>query len=412
MKRSTVSLVVLALAVTLSLAVAGFSGTAAAEQDLTVTTVNVTPSEPAPGDRVRFTTTINNLQSSNETVQITDVYVREVGGNELARVEDLGSIAVGSSMTVPMSFSFDSLGEKDLRVHVVARDSEGYQRFQYPVQVTVTESSDVQLAINAEDFVAGDQTNVNVTVANGGDTPISNVVLRLGSDGTVENPRRVSGTIPANTDREYSFQATFDEAGSGTIGASLNYTMSGGITRTVEESVEVEVDQAETTTEGRIQLTGIETTMSGGTLTIEGDASNVGTTDARSVLVSVQEADGVTPVQPTKEYFIGTVQGSEFGTFQLTANVDSSVSSVPVLVEWTVDDERQSEVVQVAVDRSGGSVEGSQQQAGQPGGNGPGGGPPGGPFSALGNIDFGFLGLVLVAVIGTPAVAYYLWKRR
>lgn len=383
--------------------IGSFVGTVTAQQDLAVTAVNVTPSDPAPGDRVQFSTTISNLQSSSETVQVTDVYVRRQSGGELARVEDLGSIAVGSSMTVPMSFSFARGGEKDLRVHVVARDSNGYQRIQYPVHVTVDGSRAVNLAITADDVEAGEESRVNVTVANGGSSSITNAELVLGGDGQVNNPRRVSGSIPAETDREYSYVVTFADAGTRTVEATLRYTVDGDFSRTTTESMDVSVEPASAGTEGRIQLTGIETTSVGTRITIDGDAANVGTTDAQSVLLSIQATDGVTPVQPSGEYFIGTVEGSEFGTFELTANVEESVSAVPVLVEWTVDDERRSEVVQLNIgtgtQRSGGNTPSSGRGSG------------GGSSGILGNTGVGTLVLVLV-VIGIPLIAYFAWKRR
>lgn len=388
----------------------GFVGTVTADQDLAVTSVEITPSDPLPGETIRLSTTISNLQSSNETVEITDVFVRSQSDGEIVRVEDLGSIAVGSTMTVPLSVSFDSVGEKDLRIHVVAQDSTGFQRIKYPVQVTVRESSDVQLAIEAEEPIAGEESRVNVTVANGGSTPISNVGLVLESNGAVNNPRRVSGSIPSDTDQEYSFIVRFDEAGTGTLDARLSYTHEGGNTRQTSESIDVTVDPAGAGTEGRIQLTGIETTAFGNTITIQGDAANVGTTDAQSVLLSIRETSNVTPVAPSKDYFIGTVEASEFGTFELTAEVGSSVTTVPVLVEWTVDDERRSEVVQLDIGSTNDVSNRGQQGAARP--DGPSGGPStGGPLGAFNLLGVGGL-IGILAVIGITGLLYYFWKRK
>lgn len=399
----------LVLAVVLS-SVVGLVGTASADQDLAVTSVDVTPAEPAPGERITVTTTIENLQSSSETVQVTDVYVRVRGEGELARAEDLGSIGVGSSMTVPLSMTFDSPGEKDLRIHVVARDSEGHQRIEYPAFLTVSTTDDVNLAIASADFVAGERASVNVTVANGGSAPISNVQLELGGDGRVDSPKRVSGTIPAETDREYTYAVRFDDAGTGTLEASLRYAVEGGVTRTATESTEVTVDPAGATTEGRIRLTGVETTV-GTTITVSGEAANVGTTDAQSVLLSVQETDDVTPVPPSRDFFVGTVEGSEFGTFELTASASPSATSIPVLVEWTVGDERRSEVVPVDIGSGGRPAGDGQFEESTPEG-GSGGPPGGGPLGTLAGINGGVLAGTLFAVIGIPGLAYYLWKRQ
>lgn len=408
MNRATLCKTLALLLVVAAIGSMAFVGTASARQDVAITTVNVTPSEPAPGERVTLETTISNLDSSDESIEITDIYVREVGGVERARVEDIGSVAVGGSLTVPLSTSFDREGEYDLRVHVVAQDSQGTQRITYPVYLTVSQSDDVQIAIQANDFVADEESSVNVSVANGGDVPISNVRLTLESDGArVNSPKRVSGSIPATSDREYAFDVQFPEAGTGGLTASLTYTVSGDVTRTATDSTEVTVDPASATTEGRIHLTGIETSLVGDRFTIQGEAANVGTSDAQSVLLSVQPSDGVTPVQPAKEYFVGTVEGSEFGTFELTAQVESSVSAVPVQIEWTVDDDRRSTVVELPVEASGGVGSGG---SGSNDGDGPDGPPSGGgPLAFIGGLGGLAVVVVVLLVLGG---GYYAWNRR
>jgi hypothetical protein len=96
-------------------------------------------------------------------------------------------------------------------------------------------------------------------------------------------------------------------------------------------------------------VTGVDTSRSGGVVTISGDAANVGSLDASSVVMRVVASEGVTPVNPNKEYFVGPVDSSEFATFQLTANVSASVTEVPVRIEYTVDGERLSRVVELDV---------------------------------------------------------------
>ena len=113
-----------------------------------------------------------------------------------------------------------------------------------------------------------------------------------------------------------------------------------------------------------MSITGVDASRSGGVVTIDGDAANVGSADASSVVVSVVPGDGVTPVNPNKEYFVGAVESSEFSTFQLTANVSSSVSEVPVRIDYTVDGERLSRVVEVDVSDAAASVDGQSSSSG------------------------------------------------
>lgn len=101
---------------------------------------------------------------------------------------------------------------------------------------------------------------------------------------------------------------------------------------------------------GRIELTGIDFQSEDGTLTISGSVSNVGLESVDSVVVRVVPTDGVTPVAPNREYFVGSVPASDFVSFDVTARVDTDVSSVPLNVSYLADGERRSELLTVPLD--------------------------------------------------------------
>jgi hypothetical protein len=85
----------------------------------------------------------------------------------------------------------------------------------------------------------------------------------------------------------------------------------------------------------------------GGRLRISGSASNLGTTDAQSVLVGVVDTDRVTPTAPNREYFVGTVPASDFVSFDVYATTEGNVSTVPLRVEYLVDGQRYTRTVEV-----------------------------------------------------------------
>ena len=99
---------------------------AAANTDVAIDGVSLSVEQPAPGESFTLTTTISNLESSNGSVEVTDIYVREAGsGRDLARIEDVGSIARGSTRSIPLTVSIDEPGEKRLVVNAVVRDEIG-----------------------------------------------------------------------------------------------------------------------------------------------------------------------------------------------------------------------------------------------------------------------------------------------
>jgi len=418
---------------------------AAANTDVAIESVDLSVDQPAPGESFTLTTTIANLESSNGSVEVTDVYVREAGSSsDLARIEDVGSIGPGDTQSIPLTMSIDEPGEKKLVVKAVVRDADGdYTSVSYPLYVDVQEPDEAVVSFAGLDSVAGEESQVDVTVSNGDDGPLSNVRLELTGAADVENPERVSASIQPGTQTTHTFAATFDEAGNRPLTATLTYKTDEGVTRTVTRNVTADVEPAnldpqltakattangssvvratlsefgnvelrdvqlravvdgETVTRTRladvpagesriatldgdaippgevtviaeytaagetatsettlsytpapntgVTVTGVDASRSGGVVTISGDAANVGSLDATSVVMSVVAADGVTPVNPNKEYFVGTVDSSEFATFQLTANVSASVTAVPVRIEYTVDGERLSRVVELDV---------------------------------------------------------------
>ncbi|MFW5911701.1 MAG: hypothetical protein ACOCSN_04220 [Halanaeroarchaeum sp.] len=426
--------------------VAGVVGpTVAANTDVAIEGVDLSVGQPAPGESFTLTTTLANLESSNGSVEVTDVFVRRADSSrDLARIEDVGSIARGSTREIPLTMSLDEPGEKRLVVHAVVRDGDGdYHRVNYPLYVDVQEPDEAVVSFADLDAVAGEENRVNVTVSNGDEGALSNVRLDVHGEADVENPERVSASIQSGTQTTHSFDVTFDEPGSRELGATLTYKTDEGVTRTITRNVTADVEptnldpqltakattangssairatlaefgnvelrdvqlraevDGETVARTRIddvaagesvvgtldgsdipagdvrvvaaytaagesetsettvsyspapatemRLTGVDASRSDGVVTIDGDAANVGSTDASSVVVSVVDGDGVTPVNPDREYFVGAVDASEFATFQLTANVSDAVSEVPVRIDYTVDGERLSEVVAVDV---------------------------------------------------------------
>ena len=433
---------------------------AAANADVAIESVDLSVDQPAPGESFTLTTTLANLESSAGSVEVTDIYVRQAGsGGDLARIEDVGSIARGDTRSIPLTMSIDEPGEKRLVVNAVMRDEAGeYHRVSYPLYVDVQEPDEAVISFAGLDSVAGEESQVNVTVSNGDAGPLSNVRLELTGQADVENPERVSASIQPGTQTTHTFAATFDEPGSRELAAQLTYKTDEGVTRTITRNVTADVEPAnldpqltarattangssvvratlsefgnvelrdvqlravvdgetvartrladvaaggsrvgtldgsdipagevtvvaeytaagrEETTETTLSyspapatdmtLTGVDTTRSGDVVTVSGDAANVGNLDASSVVVSVVPGEGVTPVNPNKEYFVGAVESSEFATFQLTANVSSSVAPLPIRIEYTVDGERLSRVAEVDVSDTAASGNGQSNSSG------------------------------------------------
>lgn len=475
----------------------------ASAANVSIQSVETSVDQPAPGEAFTVTTTVANLQSSSGPADVTDVYIRRASGSgELARIEDVGTIAAGGSIDIPLTLAIDKTGGQRLQVNVVVKDGSGYRRVQYPLYVDVQEPDEASISVSTpDDLVAGQESPVNVTVSNGGEGTLSNVRLELGGDGAIENSERVSAAIQSGAQVTNEFDMTFAEAGEQTIDATLTYNMN-GTTRTIDRAVTIGVEKPNTdaeltattttvnessaieatltefgnvelrdvqvravvdgevitrklvpdvsteetqivtldgddipagevtvvaqytaageqqTTETTVEyspleqsnmtLTGVAVTRQGTTITLDGDASNIGSADASSVLVSVVESESVTPAAPNGEYFVGSVESSEFATFELTASAgaNASVDSVPVRVSYSAAGERVERIVEVDVsDASGGGAAAAGAASRANGAGAPGDSGGGLPLTTIG------IG-VAVLVLGGVGVAAYRWRQQ
>lgn len=410
--RLLVAFVTLALVVQSVAVVPGL--VAAQDADVAITSVNVTPNDPAPGETFTITANLSNLESSGGPVDVTAVYVRGQGDgiNEYGRVNNMGSISAGSSIAVPLSATIDGTGTKNLLVTTRVRTADGdYQDVEYPVTVTVEEPNDVLLSVPTTEAPVGDQTPVNVTIANGNPAPISGVELTMGGDATVENPRRVAASIDAGTERHFQYDVTFDEPGTRTLNATITYSTDDGATRTVSQprAVAVGNDSDAGGIRGEIRLTGVDASGSG-VVTIQGDAANVGGTNVDSVLLSVEESDGVSPMGSSGEYFVGAVNASQFDTFELIAEVDENVDTVPVSIEYIAGGSSRTDRAEVDVSsESGGSTSGFR--------NDPDPARDRTPAFDRSSSSSGLLGsgvplVPLLVVVGLAGAGVVVWKRR
>lgn len=517
--RSRVPTLLVTVVVLLSCSGVAVTTAGAAQPSVQISSVTVTPSDPAPGESVTVETTISNLEGSNGAIDITDIYVRtSETAKEQERVENVGTISPGNSLTVPMSITFSDTGNKKLTVYVVVQDEDGeYQTYEYPVSVTVEKPNEALLSLSTTTAAADSQTPVNVTVANGYTGKISGVQLNLTGSGTVESPERIKGSIASGSEHTFQYDVTFDEVGTRTLTAEVTYTNDEGMTRTVTKSIDVNVEEpvvkadlaasssssdgsSVTTVEltnfgntllsdvqitatadgeviarkkvadvepdasssatfddtdsvagtitytatytaagsdhsttindrsevpGEIYLTGVDITQTGTTVTLQGDAANIGSTDTKSVLLSVNTTGGVSSTASSGEYFVGAIEGSEFATFELTARTQQEASSIPIDITYIVNGKRVTKTQRVALESTNSTAPGGVAQAGADGNgqasaSGPGGrggfegpGNSGGilPTGLLSGLPLTEIGIVLLlAIIGAIGYATYRWR--
>ena len=383
------------LAVTALVVVSSVGATAmsvsADQTKVHISDVSVSNDEPVTGETVTVTAEVSTLETSNETIDIKRVQVRKSNSAKTyRRVEDIGSLAPGGSVSVPMTVSFDNPGMKSLTVYVLVQgENGGTEAYEYPVSIEVSE-----LNVNADlSVTTDDNKSTAVEFTNYGNVNVSDIELTATADEETIAQKYLFETEP-DTSRSVAFDTE------GLNGEEVTVTA----TYTAQEET-----YTTTTTHvvdyplaGEMRLTSIETTQSGSGVTIQGDSANIGNTDAESVLVSVEDTDNVSPTSPLGDYYIGTVEAGEFSTFELTAEVEGATSSVPVEIMYIVDNDRVTTTQLVDVSPgSSSAVRSSQTTDTATGQESPGG--SGLPLTSISTV----LAVLVVSIVG---FGIYRWR--
>ena len=299
-------------------------------------------------------TVANGLDS-----QITNVEVVVEGdGVEMTESRTVrSSVAQNGSMTAPFRFRPESAGEHPLTA-TVSYTVDG-QTIRETTRTTVVESDPLRNSVELDTTAVGSGTDraLRVAVSNGANAPISDVIVSASSE-NASFQRVLLENVSASTTRQVRLNATMDEPRAD-VTVTADYELGTEAERTTTETTLRSVP-------GTIDLTGLDVLRQGGRLQISGSASNVGSTGADSVLVSVVDTETVTPATPNRDYFVGTVPASDFVSFDVYARTEGNVTSVPLEVTYLVDDTRKRQTFDVAIDRTGGVA----QQQGEDGDSG------------------------------------------
>ncbi|MCQ4334966.1 hypothetical protein KM295_16055 [Natronomonas sp. F2-12] len=301
--------------------------------------ISVSPNDPVTGEQVTVEVEINNLESASGPISIERVSLRKSSDLETyQRVQEVGSVGPGGSISVPLTTSFETAGEKQLEVSVLIEEPSGATRgYEYPVSIDVSELR-VRTDLSA---TTADNRSTTVTLENVGNVNTSEIELTGTVGDDTLDTRYLAETEPG-TSRSVTFDTDGYRGEAVTFNASYvaegeRYTTD--TTHTVKYSVP-----------GEVRLTSVEMKRTGSGVLIDGDAANVGGTDAQSVLVSVEETDSVRPVSPSGDYYLGTIETGEFSTFELTAEVGSETDSIPVEVTYIVDTDQVTTTQRVPIE--------------------------------------------------------------
>ena len=333
--------------------------------------------------------TVEAAVSNPTTAPLRDIEVRVIdpdSGEQTRRT--VPALAAGASETLTFEVRAGASGERDLTLGTTSTDPTGaVSRATHSRAVTVepltedvgvrarpaptTDETD-QVASGISGLIGGgggggalqqqgdggeqDAALVDVTVTNFGNAPVERVVLTARSpDGAVLSP---VGRLTV-TDRLAPGESATVQTDLGSV-RGVDGVRFVAAYRLADGSGESVATYDYSARRANATITGADVTVEeDGGLSIDGNLANTGTGELRSAVVRVVPDDRVRPAYPQRTYFVGTVAGSEFAPFELTAQADvANASSVTVEITYTTDGEqvRQTATLPVPERQTGDST--------------------------------------------------------
>ncbi|WP_457613083.1 COG1361 S-layer family protein [Methanocaldococcus sp.] len=85
-------------------------------------------------------------------------------------------------------------------------------------------------------------------------------------------------------------------------------------------------------------LSGVDVESSFNEIKITGDIDNIGTGKAKSVLISIEKTKNIIPKKPYENYFVGTLNPDDYGSFELHCQINGNVSEIPLKITYRDED--------------------------------------------------------------------------
>jgi hypothetical protein len=349
-----------------------------------ITEYHVNPEVFMPNDIGTITVTIKNMEAV-QSVKITDVSMLEREIKVLSEPYfNIGRLGPGESLN--LSFTIKAGYVEGIYYPRILLEAENAENIRYQIPVRV-DSTPLTIGIKdiPEEIIKGERAAIKLVVGN----PRPNIVTGVKIATDIENmvPSEVFvGTLTSDESKVASFNYTPQTEGVHTLTFTSEFK-NGDNPHSTTLSITLDVTESKKSAE--LILTGIEIESMPGlsVYKITGDINNAGLEDARSVVMKVEEREGIEAMHPYKSYFVGLLSPDDFSSFELDVKVAETVTKVPLLIEYKDEDGNLFSMTEYI------SIEHS-------------------PATDSGKLPVSMIGALVVIVIFIAGVIAYPWKKR
>ena len=211
---------------------------AAADARLTLTDTTVTPATPTVGAPVTAETTLRLSGGSDTSMTVEEVRVVDPSQDDavLGTATDLGRLSPGETLAVPVTFTVNESGSRDLQLVAVGSDSDG-DRVEATRPLTVgVERGGPQVEVETDRVVAGAESSVRATVSNPTTGPLRGVEVAVAGG----ESRRTIPTLAAGASQTVNLTAV-PAADDETVELTTTYITPNGVEQETTTTADVTV---------------------------------------------------------------------------------------------------------------------------------------------------------------------------
>lgn len=291
-----------------------------------VSKITVDPSVMMVGDKGTITVTVLNTGTESVPAARATLYTDGISLLNTGTYDTLTNLGPGNSKD--FSFQVQATGTGGLYQPRFYLDFQGAGSLSSYIPLQI-DNSGLQVSVSSVPnfFATGRDDQITLRVGNPRDDNLTGITITPNGEGirTIQSNYFVGDLGPGETT-----QVVFDVIPSQETNLTFHTTYRNGINiHTTDTVVPILIDNSRRSAD--LVINNVKLTSSGGSSQLDGDITNGGLDDAKSVVVSVQSP--ATPVDPYPSYVIGTLAVDDFSSFTLTYSAQA-LTSVPILVQW------------------------------------------------------------------------------
>ena len=319
-------LIILMLVAAFGAAASAQASSDTAFSQVVISKVTINPQVMMVGDTGTITVTVQNTGTEAVDINRATLYTDGINLLNAGAYESLTTLGPGNTKDFTFLVSATGLGGFYQPKFYLDFRGSGFLSYLIPLRI---DNTGLQVSVvDVPDFFAtGRDDQITLRVGNPRDNNLTGITITPSGEGvrTIQSSYFVGDLGPGA-----STQVIFDAIPSRPTNLTFSTAYRNGINvHSTDTTVPIFIDNSRRSAD--LVINNVKLTSTGGSSQLDGDITNGGLDDAKSVVVSVQSP--ATPVDPYPSYVVGTLAVDDFSSFTLTFSAQA-LTSVPILVQW------------------------------------------------------------------------------